>query len=145
MWAQGRFNIKRGEMKKKPSRKTLVKKADDLWRNIIKVNGKCEWCGSSGGVLHAHHIMGRSRQSLRWDLRNGVCLCYSCHTPYGAHSPNAAKVEQYLIWIKSYRPEDWKYLKDKLKQPVETITTVKLMDIIENLKGLDTKRQSNIN
>ena len=129
-----RINIKRVKPKKRPSRKTLVKTADNLWRDIIKVDGICEWCGKSDGVLHSHHIMGRSRQSLRWNLRNGVCLCYSCHTPYGAHSPNAALVEKYICWIKSYRPDDWKYLKDKLKQPVETITTIKLMDIIEGLK-----------
>ena len=132
-----RINIKRVKSKKLPKRSTLINKADALWRTIVRAGGKCEWCGGSGGVLHAHHIMGRSRHSLRWDLRNGVCLCYSCHTPYGAHSPNASLVEKYLYWIKAYRPEDWKYLKDKLKQPPETITLIKLIDIVEYLKGVE--------
>lgn len=78
--------------------------------------------------------MGRSRYFLRWDLRNGVSLCYTCHNPNGAHSENAARVEEFLKWIKSYRPEDWAYLKEKDKQPIETITTIKLIDIVEELK-----------
>jgi len=117
------------KVKKQPKKSTLIRKADDLWRKIVKQKGYCEWCGKSGGVQNAHHIMGRSRHSLRWDIRNGVCLCYKCHTD-GAHSPNAAKVEEYLKWIKSYRPDDWRYLKDKLKRPPETVNFIKLMEYL---------------
>ena len=130
-----RVKYKKIKPKKLPKRSTLINKADDLWREIIKKDKRCERCGASRGVkLEAHHIMGRSRQSIKWDLRNGVCLCYRCHYPDGMHSENALKVEEFLDWIKSYRPEDWKYLKEKLKQPAETITTIKLIDIVKGLQ-----------
>ncbi len=119
---------------KLPKRSTLINKADDLWRNIIKKDKVCERCGAKNRQLHAHHIMGKSRQSLKWDLRNGICLCNRCHTADGMHSENALKVEEFLEWIKSFRLVDWRYLEDKLKQPSETVTTIKLMDIVEELK-----------
>ena len=119
---------------KLPKRSTLINKADGLWRDIIKADGICERCGAKGVRLEAHHIMGRARFSLRWDLRNGISLCFRCHYPDGMHSENVVKVKEFLKWIESYRPDDWKYLEDKLKQPVGTITTIKLMDIVEHLK-----------
>ena len=119
---------------KKPSRETLKNKCDKLWKEIIKSVGRCEWCGRENGQMHAHHIFGRSRFVLRWDIRNGVCLCFQCHKPQGAHSPNVLNVERYVKWVKEYKADDWEYLSDKMKQPIETITTVKLMDILEMLK-----------
>ncbi len=124
----------RVKVKKLPKRFTLINKADTLWRDIVKADGICERCGARGVRLETHHIMGRSRYSLRWDLRNGVSLCFRCHYPDGMHSENAVKVEEFLEWIKGYRPDDWKYLKDKLKQPAETITTIKLIDIVKELR-----------
>lgn len=138
----GRVKYKRVKPKKLPKRSTLINKADDLWRGIVKINKVCERCGSRGGKLEAHHIMGRSRQSIKWDLRNGICLCYHCHYPSGMHSENALKVEEFLKWIKSYRSEDWEYLKDKLKGQVETITTVKLFDIVEELKEVSCSKNT---
>ena len=129
----GRVKYKRVKPKKLPKRKTLINKADTLWRNIIKADGVCERCGA-GGKLQAHHIVGRSRQSLRWDLRNGISLCFRCHYPDGMHSEDATKVQKFLDWIKAYRAEDWAYLSDKLKQPPETITLIKLVDIVKELK-----------
>ena len=130
----GRVKYKRVKPKKLPKRSTLINKADDLWRDIVKLDGRCERCGARGGKFEAHHIMGRSRQSLKWDLRNGVCLCFRCHYTDGMHSENAIKVEEFLEWIKSYRSEDWIYLKEKLKQSAETITTIKLVDIVKSLQ-----------
>lgn len=139
-----RVNVKRVKPKKLPKRSTLINKADDLWREIVKAGGKCEKCGSRDRQLHAHHIMGRSRQCLKWDLRNGICLCNRCHNADGMHSENALKVEKFLIWIKSYRADDWKYLEEKLKQPVETITLIKLIDIVKELKYALTQNYNSI-
>ena len=116
-----------------PSRKSLVRDADSLWRAIIKRDGICEMCGREDGSMNAHHVFGRGRLVLRWDLLNGVCLCFRCHK-CGAHSPNVLHVEKYLKWVKKYKADDWQYLSDKLKGPVPTITNVKLMDIIKELK-----------
>ena len=74
---------------KKPSRKTLGNKLDKLWKDIIKSRAEefCELCARPG--KDAHHIEGRSPQSLRWCLENGVFLCFRCHR-LGVHSPSSS-------------------------------------------------------
>jgi hypothetical protein len=90
------------------SKKSLKNKADILWSKIIRINGYCEWCGQSYGKLDAHHIMGK-KGILRYELRNGVCLCYKHHR-LKAHSDSAEDVKEYLEWVKVYKAADWDYL-----------------------------------
>lgn len=73
---------KRGTDKKK-----LIKKADDLWSKCIRTrDGECILCGNKN-ALQAHHFVVTRAQSAtyRYDLRNGVTLCYGCHI-HGVHS-----------------------------------------------------------
>jgi 5-methylcytosine-specific restriction endonuclease McrA len=40
----------------------------------------CQKCGATGIELHAHHIREfHSHPALRWELSNGVTLCFRCH------------------------------------------------------------------
>jgi 5-methylcytosine-specific restriction endonuclease McrA len=52
------------------------------WRNFIfaRDNFTCKHCQKIGGKLHAHHKAPYSLfPELRWELKNGITLCESCH------------------------------------------------------------------
>lgn len=66
-------------MAKLGSVKYYKKKADDLTSAIVKLQGKCEWCGSTTGQLQCAHIIGRVNHTLRFDPMNVLCLCANCH------------------------------------------------------------------
>ena len=63
----------------------LIKKLDALWSlRVRERDNKCILCGGYVNDikhLQAHHwIVTRNQSSkYRWDLRNGVSLCYGCH------------------------------------------------------------------
>ena len=76
-------------MPKKPSRKTLKRKADKLWAGLIKAEGKCEAEGHEircNGVLQAAHVIRRGYLATRWDLNNGIALCQAHHV-FWTHRP----------------------------------------------------------
>ena len=52
----------------------------EIWASGVKArDGLCAHCGSRDD-LHAHHIKPKSTHpDLRYDLSNGVTLCYRCH------------------------------------------------------------------
>lgn len=77
----------------------LDKKLDKLWSSKILGNGRCERCGSKNN-LSAHHIIGRTSRKLRWELENGVCLCFSCHRL--AHD----NPEEFKKWLRKNRDYD---------------------------------------
>ena len=52
------------------------------WRKdvLAKYNFICQHCFVRGGKLSAHHIIHWSdSEELRYDINNGLCLCYECH------------------------------------------------------------------
>lgn len=63
----------------KKSANKLRDKCDKLLTPIIKVKTpKCEGCGLPTEV--AHHWIEKSRSThLRYDFRNLIALCHSCH------------------------------------------------------------------
>lgn len=65
---------------KKPTVKSLQRRADKLWSAIIlkRAGYRCGICGEP--AKEAHHILRKERNShLRFDLRNGFPLCNKCH------------------------------------------------------------------
>ena len=50
------------------------------WKNKVLSKGKCEMCGSKEN-LDAHHILKWCEYPMgRIDVKNGMCLCHTCHT-----------------------------------------------------------------
>ena len=52
------------------------------WRKdvLAKYNFTCQECEKRGGRLSAHHLIKWSEsEEFRYDINNGICLCYSCH------------------------------------------------------------------
>lgn len=48
---------------------------------VLQRDGKvCRQCGSSDN-LHAHHVLPfKDAPALRWDIDNGITLCFQCHS-----------------------------------------------------------------
>jgi hypothetical protein len=47
---------------------------------ISRDHATCQRCGATGVELHAHHIKPFvDHPGLRWDIDNGLTLCYQCH------------------------------------------------------------------
>ena len=118
---------------RKPSKKTLIKKCDKLWRDIIKLRakGKCELCNNPG--IDAHHIIGRRNFTLRWDLRNGIYLCFNHHYGLNSAHQNPIWFEEELRKLKGDR------LVEQLKFASQVIIKRSLADYQElhtNLKHI---------
>lgn len=64
----------------------LDKKADALWSKCVRARDKrCVLCGSDSALQAHHWILTRNQSSkYKFDLRNGVTLCYGCHI-HGVH------------------------------------------------------------
>lgn len=96
---------------KKPTKTSLIKKCDVLYSLIIRVRGYCEVCGRSDIQLNAHHIVGRTNFMLRYDFRNGCCLCVNCHE-FAKDSVKNNPIK-FLRWLEQNRPDDLKYVESK--------------------------------
>ena len=92
---------------KKVKKSTIEKKLDRAWSKKILSKGKCEVCGNTE-YLNAHHIEGRRNLRLRWDLRNGVCLCSGCHM-FRKDSAHQSP-EWFHFWLEENRWEDLQYV-----------------------------------
>ena len=89
------------KVKKRSPDKILADKCDEQWSLLIRERSgyKCALEGfekQCGGVMQAHHLIGRTELATRWVPENGVCLCYSHHIK-GVHYTNATEMNHELI------------------------------------------------
>ena len=108
--AMNKYSITEDGGKSMAITKQQKKKLDSLWSTRIRSKGRCEVCGKDG-YLNAHHIVGRRNRALRWDLRNGVCLCPGCHT-FKTESAHQDLI-WFNDWLKNNKAEDIDYLREK--------------------------------
>lgn len=78
------------------------------WRSSIfeKDNYTCQCCGKYSGKLQAHHIHSfAEHENLRFDINNGVTMCFNCHDStsigslhnlYGVHDLTPQQLEEYI-------------------------------------------------
>ena len=65
--------------------KIRLSKQDAEFSRLIRERDKwrCRRCGTQYAPgsqgLHCAHIVGRRNRELRWDERNAISLCFSCH------------------------------------------------------------------
>ena len=98
------------------------KELDELWAKKVKDRDKwtCQICVERihGRNCHAHHILPRQlkekRIGLRWDVDNGITLCYNHHKRgvWSAHN-NAI---WFTFWLKTNKPTQFKHTIEKLKK-----------------------------
>jgi len=92
--------------------KGLTRKLDyDLWSPLVKKKAKykCEVCGATEN-LQSHHIIGRGNWRLRWEVRNGVCLCAK-HHKFDKHRSAHNNSPWFNEWLDKYRKNDVLWLR----------------------------------
>lgn len=98
-------------MKRKPSRAKLEKKLDIAWSEAVRrLTPYCKKCGANS-YISAHHAFGRRHKATRWDVMNGVSLCYPCHIHWAHRDPAGFAVwfeqvvgrDQYLRLAEAHR------------------------------------------
>lgn len=89
---------------RKPTVKSLTKKCDKAWAELVKKNGRCVRCGTDQN-LQAAHIITRSNRTTRWDPRNGICFCAGHHLFWAHKEPL-----EFADFIRRTRPKDYDYL-----------------------------------
>ena len=69
----------KGTRKPKTAKEVLEDDLDELWSKAVKKRDgyKCVRCGKP--AVHAHHIFSRRHKRTRWDVRNGIALCFRDH------------------------------------------------------------------
>lgn len=72
-----------------PSKDTLERQNDDLWRKCIKERDhfQCQYpgCDYNGDDVEAHHIWGRANKGSRFLPDNGITLCPPDHKEAHEH------------------------------------------------------------
>ena len=116
------------------TKKNIKRKLDSMWSLLVKrnANNKCEVCGSIG-VLNSHHIIGRANLNLRWDLRNGVCLCVR-HHKWGNQSAHENPIF-FFNWLEKKRPQDLEYLKQN-QNKIKKWTDQELLELYDDLLNM---------
>jgi hypothetical protein len=67
---------------KTTSRRKSERGRHGAWARAVlsRDQATCRHCGATGIELHAHHINSFEQYpDLRWELSNGITLCYRCH------------------------------------------------------------------
>ena len=109
---QEKVKIKKEKAKEKKvnSIKTLTKRADDLWKDAVKINYnyRCQYCNKwpEEVQLHSHHLFTRNRKATRWDIDNWICLCASHHTlssEFSAHMTG----NEFFLWLEWIKWRNW--------------------------------------
>ena len=92
-------------MKHKSERTKRIEKLDDLWSRVVRTRDgfhcQKEGCNGHGKYMHAAHINTRNNKKLRWNIRNGITLCYHHHIVWGHSEPN-----EFDKWIKDKIGDD---------------------------------------
>lgn len=76
-------------LQKKAAEDKDDRKAEAAWRTAIwkRDGGCCRWCQREVRRCldlvptrgECHHVSGRVVRAIRWDRRNGILLCATCH------------------------------------------------------------------
>ena len=134
--------MRKTPLNKKGKSKTSVlqKEADKLLQLVNKhLHKKCEACGSENQV--GHHWIEKSRSSfLRYDLRNIIPLCNSCHSKihniFGNSVVGGLNIAEKII---SIRGKKWKIEMERLQTEYVKTDVFYYEKNIEKLNKILTK------
>lgn len=102
---------KQGKRAAKPKTPS-IKKLDALWSKIVRLRAGniCAMCGrymrqdGTPWKMNAHHLIPKGRSVFfRWNLENGICLCFRCHR-YERQAPHHSP-EAFSIWLNAAHPD----------------------------------------
>lgn len=115
--------------KKKPKLVTIKRKLFKIWSEKVreKADHICEYCGASVNnpentcnKVDSHHIQSRKIKNnpLKWDIRNGICLCpfhhkFSCNESF--HNSPVVTIN----WLKENIPDKFNYILEHYQDEVD--------------------------
>ena len=96
------------------SKKWIEREKLKEWRRqvLLRDNGICQICKKKSGKLHVHHIIPRQIKELRYDVMNGLALCFYDHK-VGKNSCHQNALF-FSAWLRKNKPEQYKYLMKKI-------------------------------
>lgn len=100
--------VKRKKRVKLPKLSTLMRKADSLFSQFIRVRDKkCVLCGTVKN-LTAGHLIKRGKKSVRFDETNVNCLCSVCN-----YKDNFEHDIYVAWWLRQYGSTPYQDLVDR--------------------------------
>ena len=117
-----------------PKKSRLRDIADELWSAAVKEDwaGKCAICGHEN--TQSHHLVPRQHEATRYEVRNGIALCYRHHQACPDTSPhqNAAG---FMDWLRERHLElhQW-YVTHKWPQFDQTKDDWYYVRVIQSLR-----------
>ena len=123
--------------------KKLKNKLLKLWSIKIRerAGNKCEFDGcTTGNLLNAHHVENYiTNPELRYDLKNGVCVCQSHHKFFAA-SAHKSFIFMYNLMNQKH-PAELLYLLN-FKPTGEELTVEKLEQKISEMEAIDYQKEN---
>ena len=120
-------------MTKKLSRKSLIKKLDELTSKIVLCSRHCVTCGSTNKLTNSH-LFSRRNLATRWDIEkdgNCQCQCWPCNFKHTARDS-----QPYTNWyIKMFGHKRWEDLHKRWSQ-ITKINQSQLKYLIQNYETI---------
>lgn len=114
---------------KKFNKIAFQKKLDKAWSvNVITRDKSCKKCHGRG-YISAHHAFGRRHMATRWDLMNGVGLCYPCHIHWAHRDPAG-----FAVWFEEHIGRDQYYRLSEIHRHIIKHTEEDLLNIMKTLE-----------
>ena len=82
--------------------------ADCLWSKVVKQAGQCSYC-ETGRNLQAYHLIVRSYNTTRHNVKCGICLCRYHHLYCSKISPHLAP-KAFEEWLKKKFPAKYRWV-----------------------------------
>ena len=97
------------------SKKWIEREKLQVWRNCVleRDNYCCQICSSKPKKPHVHHIIPKKVKELRYDVNNGITLCFN-HHKVGLNSPHMNAL-WFITWLKICKPEQYNYLMEYIE------------------------------
>ena len=97
------------------SKKWIEREALKEWRNqvLCRDEYKCQICEYKSSKPHVHHIIPQQVKELKFDIDNGITLCFN-HHKVGVHSPHMNAL-WFFMWLQQNKPKQFESLIEKVK------------------------------
>jgi len=102
---------------RKLTKKGLIRKQKEEWMNAVRErdNYTCQICGKDcSKKAHSHHIIPRQIKETRYDINNGITLCFH-HHKVGSYSPHQNAL-WFAEWLRLNKREQYEYIMNKLHE-----------------------------
>lgn len=120
---------------KKSNKQKLEKALDKAWSEYVRARDKnCQKCGGHSTIA-PHHAFSRRHMATRWDVSNGVGLCYPCHIHWAHRDPAG-----FTVWFKEHVGH---YVFERLAEAhrqVTKFTTEDLERMLSDIRQLPSSR-----